>query len=211
MKRIVAVVGLDDRKYFCIDRVINAIKNQIKMPDVLLELVLFYNGENEALIEYLKKFGEVIWHKKNLKGDMHTIVDMRNLMFEYARKEKPDFLFMVDADVVVNKYTLQNLMNHKNEVVSALYYSFVNGRKFPLAFMLENGEWKWIDERFLVGVMKVNACGLGCCLINPKIFMSFNFRTNEQDKNEDLCFGEDLVKEGMFITLDCSEIVRHIK
>ncbi len=154
----------------------------------------------------------------------HNPVDKsRNELVEEAMKRNPDYIMFIDSDNLVAKETLDQLIKVMNEkdadLVTALY--FQKGKPYlPVIREFKYGGFWNIENPELNKVISIDGCGLGCCLINPRVFKKiekpyFNFSYERWGKrdiqlSEDLWFCRKLLKKNMRMYCDTGLISSHI-
>lgn len=112
-------------------------------------------------------------------------VDMaRNRIADRALDGRYDWLLTVDADMVLPKDALRNLLEHETDICMGYYrnrwasesspktcaipYGGQWEQRLPVSFFVENRERG-------THTVRVRGGGLGCCLIRPSVFERINF------------------------------------
>ncbi len=107
----------------------------------------------------------------------YQIDQVRNLIAEWGKKY--DYLFCVDADIVMPKNTLMRMINSRKDVISGLYiqriedthtlelYKFIDGVPG-----FHNIPYPEIKDK---GITEVAACGFGCVLINSDVLRTMTY------------------------------------
>jgi hypothetical protein len=124
----------------------------------------------------------------------YSVDDARNFSAEAAIREKCEYLFFVDYDVVLPGDALTRLVSRKADVIGGLYFS-KSKPPFPLVLSGGHPTMDWAPG----DVVKVDAMGMGCTLIRVDILTQLGppwFKTGE-DATE--CDG---VAERRFYTED---------
>lgn len=153
----------------------------------------------------------------------------RNICVEKALKQKTDYLFFLDADVLVPQDIILQLLKHEKDVVSGPY-NHKNPPFKPQAY-LENSNGSFTPQLFdEPKLYEVDAAGSGCLLVKTSIFEKIEkpwfavilpntlpeYAQNlgidkENGLGEDMFFCKKLKKSGFKIFYDNSiEGVQHI-
>jgi 2-polyprenyl-3-methyl-5-hydroxy-6-metoxy-1,4-benzoquinol methylase/glycosyltransferase involved in cell wall biosynthesis len=88
-----------------------------------------------------------------------------------AQKEKFEWLFFVDDDVFIPKDGVREMIGHDKDIVTGVYWAKTD-KETPVIFEKHGAGpmYKFpVDKLF-----KVAGSGLGCCLINMKVFDAFD-------------------------------------
>lgn len=95
----------------------------------------------------------------------------RNLIIEQALEHNCTHIFFLDDDVAFKPDTLMRLMSHDVDMVTGLYL-FRNYPHQPIIFDYsdEEGKCRHINLENQTGLIEIVNAGLGCCLINTKVF-----------------------------------------
>ena len=70
-----------------------------------------YNFEKE------KEKGSHVWDKEHF----NSVMEARNKILKYARKNKYDYIFSVDSDILLHPKTLQYLLQDNGDIVGVVY------------------------------------------------------------------------------------------
>lgn len=102
----------------------------------------------------------------------------RNIAVTKALQVKAKYLFFIDSDVILNSDTLEQLAVIRMPITSACYRS--RGEPYSVLANIDN---KQVDEKLLadgnVTFIKVHQVGLGCCLIDTRVFRNIAAKLNE--------------------------------
>ena len=108
---------------------------------------------------------------------------LRNLYTHFVtdRLGWVDYIFSVGSDIVLEKDSLNILLDMKQEIASGLYVSRIQHR--PLALSFEDGKWSY-DEVDLNSNQPFTAdwSGLDCALIRREVFSKVNWDDFTVDK-----------------------------
>ena len=144
---------------------------------------------------------------------------------ELLKSVDTEYLFFLDSDVLPGPDALVRLMSHKRRIVSGLYYRRVPPIH-PTAYIYDEKEkgFKVIKDPGEVGLVEVDAVGLGCCLIHRSVFEQLNppwfkwtkerpyvLKEGEPEVSEDLYFFYRVRKElGEKVYLDTTVRCGHV-
>ena len=108
------------------------------------------------------------------------MADLKNLLIQHAMDTKVDFLFLIDADVIIDPYTLQALLDNESPIVSALYWTNWQRAVEGATDFQHAGPQVWLrhpyhlnDERYseaefrerLINRARLRVRGLGACTL----------------------------------------------
>jgi glycosyltransferase involved in cell wall biosynthesis/2-polyprenyl-3-methyl-5-hydroxy-6-metoxy-1,4-benzoquinol methylase len=112
----------------------------------------------------------MIWKYIIIEGDQGYAIN-RNKLVEKAKKENFEWLLTIDDDVFVPKDIMQRMLSHQKDIITGIYWTKTEN-ECPVIF-----------EKMGAGPMynfpkdtlfEVAGSGLGCCLINMKVFDAFD-------------------------------------
>ena len=157
---------------------------------------------------------------KKLESVRERIAISHNDCRNYALTNGYDFLLHLESDVIPPPDVIENLLFHKKEVISALYYSDEGIYRRPMIQMkLKIAEnycsSYWLnyknENKYVNGQLLQVACsGLGCSLISLKVLNKITFRTEKNDKFPDTLFAEDCEKMKIPVFVDTKIICEHL-
>ena len=174
-------------------------------------------GFSYSLAMLMKKCGET-----NLKISLHynigsEVAMQRQQLVEEALETEPTHIFWLDSDMKFPSDILQRLLAHKKDIVACNYSTRVEPL-IPVAFT-SSGD---LESRLYktTGTSNVFAVGLGCMLVNTKVFKEidlpyFSVTWNEDYTNlvgEDIYFCKKVKEKGYDILVDneASQYIAHI-
>lgn len=102
------------------------------------------------------------------------IYSARDKLAEMACKENYDYILFVDSDMILPTNTIAKLLSHNKDIVSGLYFKRRPNYE-PVIYtnvkmrLLEPASAEPIMD-YGEGLIEVEGCGMGCCLINTKVF-----------------------------------------
>lgn len=142
----------------------------------------------------------------------------RNIIIEQAILNECTHVLFLDDDMAFKSNLLTKLLSHDKDIVSGLYFH----RNFPHQPMVfENVDEKGRAFAYFMnghsdGLIKISACGFGCCLIKTKVFEAMEkpwVRLGELDAQEwcdDIGFFHRASKVTSEIYCDTECMVGHI-
>ena len=151
----------------------------------------------------------------------------RNEILQLAMKNNPDYLWWLDSDIILPKNldVLQSLIKNDKDIVSALYFK-KEYPYHPVFIIIKDGKPSIIKPVPLNQILKVDAVGLGCCLIKREVFEKmlekndnkpiFEFKKHKLSNNEIEILSEDTTfcfkakKNGFKIFVNTGLICKHI-
>lgn len=146
----------------------------------------------------------------------------RNQLVDAARKSKCDYIFFLDSDVIIPQNTLAILLQDNLPIVSGVYRNKID---FLAA------AWRKVEDPRIEGyspikeydqsspINYVDVVGMGCCLIQAKVFDKISFpwfdwtldMYQKKGRGEDFFFCEKVMREtGIKIAVDSRIACRHL-
>lgn len=151
----------------------------------------------------------------------YQVEQVRNLIGHWVVSGGWDYLFSVDSDIAFPSDTLQRLLAHDKDMVSALYIQRIPGTH-TVEVMRKNqyGGVFHVPYEDLKGrgLVEVDTCGFGCVLIKREVFTSTQYPWFEYKSSldhgstvsEDTWFCQEAQKRGHRIWADTSILCDHI-
>jgi 2-polyprenyl-3-methyl-5-hydroxy-6-metoxy-1,4-benzoquinol methylase len=148
-----------------------------------------------------------------------TIVDVaRNKLVEMAINDNCDYIMFIDSDTLIPNGAIDKLLDMNVEIASGLYFS--KGKPYLPVARLKEGEKHFFLEDFEFDqIMEVQGVGMGCCLINTKVFKEMEFpyfKLEWREKDgikyqiaEDLYFCDEAIKLGYKVYLNTGIVCEH--
>jgi hypothetical protein len=96
----------------------------------------------------------------------------RNIVTAQALRDKCEWIFFLDSDVIPPLDVLPRLILHNLPLVSGLYWRRYEGLE-PCIYRLKDGipvPYKNDDAQFTATLVEIEACGAGCLLIHSSVF-----------------------------------------
>lgn len=151
-----------------------------------------------------------------LRSSSANIEDMRNEIVKSALSEGCSHLIMMDTDQIYHAETITRLLSHRLPIVGCLVY-----RRYPpfdpLMFRGTRHKYMNVDEWGKDELVKVDATGTGCLLIDMKVFQALPQpwfkRIEDEDEGvtgEDFYFCGEARDAGFDIYVDTSIPCGHL-
>jgi len=148
----------------------------------------------------------------------YNVDQVRNLIASWAVNY--DYLWAVDSDISFPKDTLQRLIDHDCDVVSAVYRQRIPGQTIIELYRsndqggVTNIPW---DEIKGQGLVEIQACGFGCVLVKSNVlreigypqFQYYSAIDHEYTISEDVDFCRKARARGFRIWADTSILCDH--
>ena len=115
------------------------------------------NNENKLsknlLRDFAKQHPTLIWEQPPLgnytKHDFHEwdnlviqrVAEFKNKIINYAIKEKYDFLFLTDSDLILHPFTLKHLLSKKKDIISTIFWTKWEKQICPLPQVWFSGQY----------------------------------------------------------------------
>jgi len=169
----------------------------------------------------------------SMKYKVHTMIndaipidEARNRCVKYAQDKEAKYVLFLDTDNVVKNNTFDSLMKTMKEydadLVTGLY--FEKARPYFPVLRTWNKEWGFrkLDDFKLGDVIPIGGCGMGCALINMRVFEKlkypwFQFIYEYDEKanrttqlSEDLSFSREMNKAGFRMYCDTKVAAPHL-
>jgi len=168
-------------------------------------------------------YSKVDWHFV-IADRGYTVADNRNYSVIQAQKNGSDYLLFIDDDMIFPSYTLENLLEHKKDVVGINSYSRCLPLSSTVGLMNDKGEYMRPEKhtsfelRIPKELFRAYFVGCGVCLIDMKVFnkiekpyFEFTFEKEGNVKDgEDGLFCKKVREAGMDVWCDGTLEIFHI-
>ena len=217
LPRVLVGCPTSDYHEYCVNEYIDRIKNlSYKNYDILL----VDNSKTDDYYKKLLKLGVKVIKTKYFENAKDRIVDSRNILRRYAIENNYDYLLSLEQDVIPEKNVIDELIKHKEKIVSGVYFNNFpkDGKdRFLMCLWVNRGDDKetiyHIDEIELhkPKVIEITACGLGCILLHKDVLEKIEFRY-EKDAIpfDDVYFCMDVKKKGFKIYANTGVVCKHL-
>lgn len=108
---------------YCLKEFLEGIKN---LSYENKEILLVDNSKTNEFFEELKKENWITVLKDETKEELPAkrLISSRNKILEYALENNYDYIFMLDADVIPPRNTIEELLKPDKDINSGLYYNY---------------------------------------------------------------------------------------
>ena len=228
-KILISIVTID-RDHKIINKVYNSIKNLLKLDNVNL-LIVCRETDVQCINKWTKLYSNVIiktipHYDITNRHNVNALILKRNLARNYAINNNYDYLFFIDSDIIINKFTLHKLIKgcnypHNCDVCFVPYT--VKWLKKPAVGIIN----KNTESGFSIKIINNNnnsyldsyeSCaigGMGCTLLNKRaMFIPFEYiKLQNNDQNvlgEDIGYFYNAHKEGLSVKYLKNHNIKHL-
>ena len=175
------------------------------------------------------RFGQFLLKtQRDYKIYFHTITSTflctarNNIAEAFLKNTDADYLLFLDQDMLIPMNLIELLKEHNKGIVSALYYGKNETPQLPTFMVKKDGEYKRVEKFPKNSLIKVDAIGLGACLIKREVmekisetlgdepFFKFSYPSRLKEIGEDIYFCELAKKAGYEIYVDTRFAVGHV-
>lgn len=205
-------------KEYCLKLYADAVKN---LSYGNCDILLVDNSPSDSYINKIKALGI-----NAIKGPYHEnardrIVISRNILKDYAIKNKYDYFLSLEQDVIPPKDIIERLLSHKKKVISGIYFArnIIDSKVLfiPLAYKEvpssdELPSMRPLNEQELFYgpiLVKIISAGLGCILMHKDILKEITFRY-DLNTFDDRWFCIDLYNKKIDLYCDVSVKCKHM-
>jgi hypothetical protein len=217
-----------DRYAYCIDNWIQRVKEIIEFSkEHQIDYLLVDNSETDNFFMHLMQRGINVIKAPHFDELKKTLAYSRNLLREKALKEKYDFFFSLEQDIIPEKNALEKLLSHNEKIVSGYYCYYVGLTvkdketdeiknvtiEAPLIYLEENNARRRATPNEILnkGLIKVGSFGFGCVLISIEVLKKIKFRFEDKKASfDDWLFCYDAKKLGYDLFLDSDVRAKHL-
>ncbi|MBA7562651.1 glycosyltransferase [Candidatus Atribacteria bacterium 1244-E10-H5-B2] len=214
MKILLATL-YDDLKTYCLKQFAEGVKKLNPQPDKIVFVV-----DRKKVFPILKYVfpDSVILTMESYEDMLDAVGNGRNIVIDYARKNKFDYIFFLDADVVCHPETIRMLIDI-NEGISG---GLVCRRCEPYTSMKpwfnnyikrQNGTSWYPEGDFQPNeIIDVDWTGNDCMMISKEVFNSqdYRWRITSPREAEDFSFCQDATKRGFKVKVHASVWTEHM-
>lgn len=196
---------------------------------IAITIPVYLNIPDNFFINFIARIQEL---NKKYEFRIFTIAAQpadrtRNMLVSEALKWNPDYILWIDSDIIFPKFGIDKLIDTMNQtnadIVSGLYFSKRKPHVPMIMKFNSDGTHSIVREVDFNRIIKIDAYGLGFCLVKIKIFKEltypwFQFRWKEKKENnkiikyqtgEDLNFFDKVKKKGYSVYLNTGIICSH--
>lgn len=207
-----------DQKDYCLQEFLRHSK-KISYPNK--RHIFIDNSTGQDYYIKLKRLGLDAFHIERGNNSREALARSQNLARQMAEKQRYDYLFSLESDIMVPENIIQRLMMHCKPVVTALYTIGTPEIPIPCITMpyfdekisafgtklLPREEWENYRNN---GLKQVQAGGFGTCLIYKSVFTRFKFTYDVRfTGHSDVYFFNDCFNERIPVYVDTDIICEH--
>lgn len=214
--RILIGIPICDWYEYCLLELVASIKS-LKYDNK--DLLFVDNSQGDSFAKKLRSLGFNVKQIPYYEKPRDKMVHSRNLLRKETLDNEYDYLFMLDADVIVPPNSLETLLSHNKQVITGVFYSFYNiegkPRMMPVLWKAENEEKQTMrffmpEELETPRLIEARACGTGCLLISRNVLEQVEFRYKEEVKScDDVWFCHDIKQRGIQLYADTAVKCQH--
>lgn len=197
---------------------LNKFLESIKNLDDKADLIFIDNSDDENYSRILSGFKSI---KSSSKGTrIGRIISARNKARKYFLDNNYDALMFVDADIVLPKDAIQNLIKCESDIASGVYLGnqeVESGHAIlPVLYKkINSNQVKILNVPEIIPdkIIDIDVCGMGCCLIKRNVLEKIKFRKldeNNEKGGEDTAFCIDAEDSGFSIKANTAVKCGHI-
>ncbi len=221
--KVLIAIGTCDKFAYCEEKAITAILNQTYQN---FDFLIVDNSESLIYSTQLKsKYPAEIIHIKRQRYFRDSLGSVRKAIKDYAVSRGYDYLFCVDADMVIPLDALQKLTvhnvdfctgvigyNHDPQGRTTCYIAHDKQNKVKLTGQPNLKALLFSELKDSNDIREIISCGLSCYLIkvNHLIGMDFYISHSQMDFLEDRTFCRDLTQKGIKLWLDPTILPAHL-
>lgn len=209
MKRVLLFSSLKKPKEV-IELAISSWITLASSEELVIDILVFddlYDKESSDFISSVVKEENIkladfkITLEDNYKGDhqwntkqVDKISQIKNNAIDYAKHNQYDYLFLVDADLVLHSNTLNHLLSLERDFVFEVFWTLFYGEGYHKPNAWDYHSWNYYNEETILklsnsGTYKIGGGG-ACTLLSKKILqagLNFNriesLRYNGEDRH----------------------------
>lgn len=225
-KVLVGVITASPYRY-CLDEFIKSVRSFIYNN---FDLLIVDNSKDNSYYDLLKSINLNVIKDEYTEDIRERLVHSRNILRDYILENNYDYLLSLEQDIIAPKDTINRLIRHNKDVVTAVYFKLVEKSYFeknklikkakelyPVLFQFAPKEMhdkmRFVLPSEVQGdkFFKVRGCGLGCILMSKKVLKKISFKTVKGNTSyDDLWFCDDAIKNGFDIYADTSVKCKHL-
>ncbi len=222
--KVLVAMGTCDKFSYCEEKTIQAILNQTYKK---FDFLIVDNSDSLYYYTTLKtKYVAEVIHIKREKYFRDSLGSVRKIIKDYAVIRGYDYLFCIDADMIIEKDTLEKLLKHNVDFVTGAI-GYMHDKLNRTTCYVKNPDpnkigkvpgqpaleaIKYHELNKLKTITEIISCGLSCYLIKVinLIGMDFFISHKQMAFLEDRIFCRDLTAKGIKLWLDTTVTPIHL-
>lgn len=205
------------------------------------DILIIDNSRTKRFFRNIRKIPKikVIHDDTNEEKNIYRLISSRNKIVNYAEEKNYDYLLMMDSDVLVPQNILKQLLSHKKDICSGLYFNYFKVKNefklLPVCYRKLEEKYYPIYEKFFPNInmkmfsrqmdlteakskelFEVSIPSSGCVLFSKKAFSSGakyglikEFEEKFEGATDDIKFFKELRDFGFKIYCDTSVLCEH--
>lgn len=173
---------------------------------------LFVENETVKSIFNLKVPDGYSIHLEIVQG--YAVHQARNILANFAIEQQFDYIFWIDADIILPNDILDSLVKDNKEIVSGYYIKKQENVEICELFGINpaDPEKKALsnilqkDLPKTVGVYGIEACGFGCTLIDMNVFKKYSEKYPDDAFFDYIFKKNEMCSEDILFCKKCKEI-----
>lgn len=132
---------------------------------------------------------------------------LRNIIIDCFIASDCDYLFEIDSDILCDSNTLNKLLSHNKDCVSALVRNSESLRAYNFMFYSKYNDRYYRKNIKLNGLIEADLIG-AITLFSKQSLLNSRYSSETSGEDEGLC--KCLIKQGFKLFVDCNLKTRHI-
>jgi GT2 family glycosyltransferase len=220
LPRVLVFTVTYEGKDYCLDTFLDHAK-KINYPGV--RHIFIDNSKTDWYYRKLLELGLDAHRTSRGNNSREAIARAQNLARKIAIDEGYDYILSLESDIMVPPNIVQLLLSHSLEVTSALYFIGDPKEKMRVPCLTlpdYKKEFGFFGTRLLTieefddylhkGLKRVQAAGMGCCLISHRVFKRIPFMYEIGLRgHSDIYFFNDCFRLGIPVFVDTNIVLDH--
>ncbi len=221
--KVLIAMGTCRKFSYCEEEVTKSILNQTYTN---FDFLIVDNSKDLIYsIELRSKYPAEVIHINRQRYFRDSLGTVRKAIKDYAVSRGYDYLFCVDADMVIPLDALEKLIKHEKDFVTGVigynhdpqgrttcYIAHDKQNKVKITGQKNLKALLFSELKDLTDIKEIISCGLSCYLIkvNHLIGMDFYISHSQMDFLEDRTFCRDLTQKGVRLWLNPTILPLHL-
>lgn len=216
MKKILVGCPTSDSHEYCLNEYVDMIKN---LTYKNYSILLVDNSKEKDYFQKIKDLGIPVIKGPYYEGALKRVVTSRNIIRQHVLDEGYDYFLSLEQDVIPPKDIIEKLLAGRKSIVTGVYFKPCQKEQeySPMLwgnYNKGNENVQYFSTNFILshkGLLKVDACGLGCILIHRSVLKKIRFRYEEDLRVfDDMHFSIDVKKNDFQIFANTEAVCKHL-
>ena len=201
-------------KEYSLEEYTKAIK-QLTYPN--FDILLVDNSKDNNYKKKIESYNIPVIKGPWFESARDRIVASRNILRQKALDEGYDYFFSLEQDVLPPPDILENFLEHKKRIITAIYFNTLTKGKetrfLPLIWTKIDKDLRYIlkPSELNKGLKQIAISGLGCILIHKTILSKVKFRYEPKESAfDDVYFSLDCKKNKFSFYVDTNIVCKHL-